>query len=487
MSGFATTVRATAHKLTFWHRLPRLTLLGRSLLLVVAELLINAVFWAVAGILFGKNDDTKSILGLALLAWTLGLRHALDADHISAIDNATRGLISMGQLPVTCGLFFSLGHSSIVIVVNVAIAISTDVYQHIDGVGSVGGIVGAAVSGSFLFIVGLANSIILYKILQRRREFKRRQREADATGEDMLADFDSDPKHTHMLMMRILGPVLTFVDRPWKMYPVGVLFGFGFDTASSIALLAVSAIGKKGANNETIPTGYIVILPLLFTAGMTFIDSLDSILMLYSYSGFPEHSWKLFQSRKFSPPSNKSTPIASVRSSSPLQGGSQRTPYDVDTDLGADPVKSSKSSAKLGNDEPDAVDTVSIVDSIAYERKMRAMRVKANMMSGLSIILTLMSILVAFSISLITIMGLIGDNCGPCQEAAEGEDGGGLAGRWWRGWARANDNSGYIGAGIVGAFIVVVASWFGGRKVIRKWRSRRTAVSAVDAPAERVE
>ncbi|KAI5889739.1 NicO-domain-containing protein [Schizophyllum commune H4-8] len=486
MSGFAITLRAMVHKLAFWHRLPRLTLLGRSLLLVVAELLVNAVFWAVAGILFGKND-TRSILGLALLAWTLGLRHALDADHISAIDNATRGLISMGQLPVTCGLFFSLGHSTIVIVVNVAIAISTDVYQHIDGVGSVGGIVGAAVSGSFLFIVGLANSIILYKILQRRREFKRRQREADATGEDTLADFDSDPKHTHMLMMRILGPVLTFVDRPWKMYPVGVLFGFGFDTASSIALLAVSAIGKEGANNETIPTGYIVILPLLFTAGMTFIDSLDSILMLYSYSGFPEHSWKLFETRSEKSSSNKSTPIASVRSCSPLQGSSQPTPYDNNADLGANPVKSSKSSVKLGNDEPDTVDTVSIVGAVAYERKMRAMRVKANMMSGLSIILTLMSILVAFSISLITIMGLIGDNCGPCQEAAEAEDGGGLAGRWWRGWARANDNSGYIGAGIVGAFIVVVASWFGGRKVVRKWRSRRAAASAADAPAERVE
>ncbi|KAL1753727.1 high-affinity nickel-transport protein-domain-containing protein [Schizophyllum commune] len=485
MPGFATTVRATAHKLAFWHQLPRLTLLGRSLLLVVAELLVNAVFWAVAGILFGKND-TRSILGLALLAWTLGLRHVCDAHANSAIDNATRGLISMGQLPVTCGLFFSLGHSTIVIVVNVAIAISTDVYQHIDGVGSVGGIVGAAVSGSFLFIVGLANSIILYKILQRRREFRRRQQEADATGEDTLADFDSDPKHTHMFMMRILGPVLTFVDRPWKMYPVGVLFGFGFDTASSIALLAVSAIGKKGANNETIPTGYIVILPLLFTAGMTFIDSLDSILMLYSYSGFPEHSWKLLESRN-EQQSAKSTPIASIRSSSPLQGGSQPAAYDADADFDIDPVKPSKSSAKLGNEQPDAVDTVSIVDSVAYERKMRAMRVKANMMSGLSIILTLMSILVAFSISLITIMGLIGDNCGPCQKAAEAEDGGGLAGRWWRGWARANDNSGYIGAGIVGAFVVVVASWFGGRKVVRKWRSRRAAVSAADAPAERVE
>ncbi|KAL1748614.1 high-affinity nickel-transport protein-domain-containing protein [Schizophyllum fasciatum] len=479
MVGLVTNLGASAHKLAFWRRLPRLTLLGRSLLLVACELLVNAVFWAVAGILFGKHD-TRSILGLALLAWTLGLRHALDADHISAIDNATRGLISMGQLPVTCGLFFSLGHSTIVIVVNVAIAISTDVYQHIDGVGSVGGIAthtaaGAAVSGSFLFIVGLANSIILYKILQRRREFKKRQAQAAITGEDALADFDSDPKHSQMFMMRILGPVLTFVDRPWKMYPVGVLFGFGFDTASSIALLAVSAIGKKGANNETIPTGYIVILPLLFTAGMTFIDSLDSILMLYSYSGFPEHSWKILESRTTAEADDRQTPPSLVRSnsSSPLQSGSQAAPYGTDAALGEDPLKSSKASAKLRSDDPDAIDTVSLVDAVAYERKMRAMRVKANMMSGLSIILTLMSILVAFSISLITIMGLIGDNCGPCQDAAEAEDGGGLAGRWWRGWARANDNSGYIGAGIVGAFIVVVASWFGGRRLIQRWRKRR--------------
>ncbi|TRM69742.1 high-affinity nickel-transport protein-domain-containing protein [Schizophyllum amplum] len=485
MPGLAT-IRAASSKLAFWHKIPRLTLLGRSLLLVVCELLANAVFWAVAGILFGKNKDTKSILGLALLAWTLGLRHALDADHISAIDNATRGLISMGQLPVTCGLFFSLGHSSIVIVVNVAIAISTDVYQHIDGVGSIGGIVGAAVSGSFLFIVGLANSIILYKVLQRRREYKRRQQQADVTGEEAFADFDSDPKHTHMFMMRILGPVLTFVDRPWKMYPVGVLFGFGFDTASSIALLAVSAIGKKGANNETIPTGYIVILPLLFTAGMTFIDSMDSILMLYSYAGFPEHSWKIFESRGKSQPTGPASHTRSTRSNSPLQGVSEPQPLTTEEMGFADAIKppdaKSPSSIKSRTDDPDRDDMFSVVDLAVYERRVRATRVKANMMSGLSIILTLMSILVAFSISLITIMGLIGEQCRPCTEAAEAEDGGGLAGSWWRGWARANDNSGYIGAGIVGSFILVVASWFGVRKIMRKWRLKHaaTATAAVD-------
>jgi len=148
---------------------PRLTLFGRSLLLMSSLVLVNVLCWTVAGILFGRNADTQPFLGLALLAWTLGLRHALDADHISAIDNATRGLINMGQLPVTCGLFFSLGHSTIVIAVNVAIAISTSIYEKLDGVGEVGGIIGAAVSGSFLFIVGLANSIILWRIIRQRQ------------------------------------------------------------------------------------------------------------------------------------------------------------------------------------------------------------------------------------------------------------------------------------------------------------------------------
>ncbi|KAH9997971.1 high-affinity nickel-transport protein-domain-containing protein, partial [Russula vinacea] len=151
----------------FRHR--RLTLFGRSVVLIGCELLVNAACWTVAGILFGGRKDTQQVLGLALLAWTIGLRHALDADHISAIDNATRGLISLGQLPVTCGLFFSLGHSTIVIAVNVAIAISTDVADKIDGVGQVGGVVGSSVSACFLFIVGLANSIILHRVLRKRR------------------------------------------------------------------------------------------------------------------------------------------------------------------------------------------------------------------------------------------------------------------------------------------------------------------------------
>jgi len=106
---------------------------------------------------------------------------------------------------------------------------------------------------------------------------------------------EDDGQYNNTIMMRILGPVVRFVDRPWKMYPVGVLFGFGFDTASSIALLAVSALAKKGTGTEGVPPADVVILPLLFTAGMTLLDSIDSILMLYSYTGFPERRFRIFE------------------------------------------------------------------------------------------------------------------------------------------------------------------------------------------------
>ncbi|KAI0366880.1 NicO-domain-containing protein [Pilatotrama ljubarskyi] len=442
---------------------PRLTLFGRSVLLVAAELLANAVCWIACAVLFGRRVETRPILSLALLAWTIGLRHALDADHISAIDNATRSLINMGQLPVTCGLFFSLGHSTIVIVVNVAIAISTDVYEHIDGVGAIGGIVGAAVSASFLFVVGLANSIILFRILRKRHR----------DDED-----DAKASHGNTLMMKIIGPVVTFVDRPWKMYPVGVLFGFGFDTASSIALLAVSAIAKRGPDGQQISAGDIVVLPLLFTVGMTLVDSIDSIVMLYSYAGFPERSFALFESRhstgtlpRTTTPLNDLNPTSSSATAgveelprnAPRVGMGDELTQDQD-----DPSKVSKAPYVVSVAEDAQADT-----KAGENARRRALRVKHNAMSNLSILLTIMSILVAFSISLITIMGLIGDNCTPCKTAASAEDGGGLAGRWWRGWASANDNSGYIGAAIVGSFITVVAGWYGARFLYRKWQARR--------------
>jgi len=229
--------------------------------------------------------------------------------------------------------------------------------------------------------------------------------------------------HGNTLLMKIIGPVITFVDRPWKMYPVGVLFGFGFDTASSIAILAISAIAKHGPDGRSIEPAHIVVLPLLFTAGMTLIDSLDSVLMLYSYTGFPERKFALFVKR------------GELRS---LISPGETPLVDHESDL--------------DEDRPEKIDT----------------RVKMNAMSGLSIILTLMSILVAFSISLITIMALIGEECAACREAAEDEENHSLAARWWRGWAQANEQSGYIGAALVGAFLAVVLGWYGVRWALRR-------------------
>ncbi|KAJ2919178.1 hypothetical protein MD484_g1195, partial [Candolleomyces efflorescens] len=209
--------------------------------------------------------------------------------------------------------------------------------------------------------------------------------------------------------MRILGPVVTFVNRPWKMYPVGVLFGFGFDTASSIALLGISAVAKRNSDDgSAIPASHIVILPLLFTAAMTLLDSVDSVIMLYSYTGFPQRSWKLIEFI------SKATAAESQTSELPA-GANEKVASDIEE---------VKSKAGVHAD---------VVEPEDDERMAAQRKAKMNVMSGLSIILTVMSILVAFSISLITIMGLIGENCAKCVAAAEAEDGGGLAGSWWRG------------------------------------------------------
>ncbi|KJA23125.1 hypothetical protein HYPSUDRAFT_66594 [Hypholoma sublateritium FD-334 SS-4] len=430
-------------------KLPHLTILGRSLLLMICELAVNATCWAVAGILFARNKDTRPTLGLALLAWTLGLRHALDADHISAIDNATRCLIKLEQFSVTCGLFFSLGHSTIVILVTVAIAISSDVYQHINGVGEVGGIIGAAVSGTFLFIIGLANSIILLKLLRRRREEKTRKKRRE-NGET-VEDVQYSPQDSHMLMMRILGPIINFVNRPWKMYPVGVLFGLGFDTASSIALLAVSALAKKNSDGHSIPSSHIIILPFLFTAGMTLIDSADSVLMLHSYAGAPLWPIQFFS---WQPLQSNSNDFGDDAETSGIDKVTKAC--DIEKNIPQPPSFALYDNKPKGPAEPDEKMNETIPrDS---ERKL-------SVMSGLNVLLTLLSILVAFSISLITIMGLIGEQCRSCVAAAEADDGhgGGLAGRWWRAWAKAGDQSGYIGIGIVGMFIFTVSIWYGGK------------------------
>jgi len=289
---------------------------------------------------------------------------------------------------------------------------------------------------------------------------------------------EDDGQYNNTIMMKILGPVVRFVDRPWKMYPVGVLFGLGFDTASSIALLAASALAKKGADAKRIPPGDIVILPLLFTAGMTLLDSIDSILMLYSYTGFAEHRFRLFEPVLENDARDHKNSVyreAATTSVTPAQLPRPEGSHENETEpcpLSASPSEplKQKESSQGNPVEVQLEDADAKIRNIRREAQ-RELLVKRNMMSGLSILLTLMSIVVAFSISLITVMGLIGDKCATCRAAAKNDKS--LTGGWWRFWAEANDNSGYIGAGIVGSFVLVVGGRYGGRWVFSKWKRAR--------------
>jgi len=271
------------------------------------------------------------------------------------------------------------------------------------------------------------------------------------------------------------------------MYLVGVLFGFGFDTASSIALIAVTALAKRGANNDGFAQADIVILPFLFTSAMTMVDSADSILMLYSYSGFPERGFALFERPVVHSDPEHGVNIAVNNDVSEPRDGQTRVSTPQLTDR-LPPSSFQDGPASLpGSDmkpKPHQEQEPQETKGVKSDPEMDTTRnklVEESTMSGLGIILTLISILVAFSISIITIMGLVGDKCGPCTAAAEAEDGhgGGLAGRWWRGWAKANDETGIIGAAIVGGFVAVVILWYSGRWILKRWTNPQK--SATDA------
>lgn len=547
-----------------------------------------------------------------------------------------------------------------------------DIYDKLEGVGAVGGIVGTAVSASFLFLVAVINSWFLYDALRHRRARKARE----AMGLPPMED-EAKAIHGGGCLVRIVGPILKAVDRPWKLYPVGILFGFvstlcwverrggsegrerdlrlrlragpvepecrlcllrtrqgriaygrlrggherqssyrrrpglfiaaqpftlspksgsalsscgatshltlsshqilcplgvgieeyadkqGFDTASSIALLALSAIASRDHNGNAISHGKIVVLPFLFTAGMSLVDSLDSILMLYAYAQ-PELKvsgrWRLLEKRPLLAEDGEvveeEREVAEEDFVGEVQGGRgheevrregervetaegvvivgpERERMDSYDFEGAEPVLPVVGPSTLANVDGDAKDSKDVKPSdpvkhspspgvtsnpfetpaqspldspmslpldpsdpdtklppnhdstttakLTAERAERAelepnahvMSTKTATMSSLSISLTLLSIAVALSISLIEIMGLIGEQCTPCREAAEAEDGGGLAGSWWRAWARANDASGYVGAAIVGCFVAILVVYHGVRWGIRRHKRRQ--------------
>ena len=230
--------------------------------------LFNLVAW---GLALGVSASYPILLPTAFLAYTFGLRHAVDADHIAAIDNSTRKLMQDGQRPVGVGLFFSLGHSTVVVALTVLVAISAGIISDIPAAQQVGGLIGTAVSGTFLLVIGFINLVVLLDIYRMFQQVSR----GGTYNEESLEDF----LNNRGLLARLLRPALRLIRRSWHMYPLGVLFGLGFDTASEVALLGLAATSGAGH----IPIVFILILPALFAAGMSTIDATDGILMLGAY------------------------------------------------------------------------------------------------------------------------------------------------------------------------------------------------------------
>jgi high-affinity nickel-transport protein len=214
-------------------------------------------------------------LGTGALAYTLGMRHAFDADHIAAIDNTTRKLVGEGKRPLSVGFFFSLGHSSVVFILAVLLnfgirGLDKQVSNDNSGLHTITGVVGTCVSGFFLLLIAVFNLIVLAGIIRVFREM-RSGRYNDEELEEQL--------NKRGLMNRFLGPLARKVDTPWKIYPIGFLFGLGFDTATEIALLVLAGTAVAGG----LPFYAILSLPILFAAGMSLFDTADGCFMNFAY------------------------------------------------------------------------------------------------------------------------------------------------------------------------------------------------------------
>jgi nickel/cobalt transporter (NiCoT) family protein len=245
-------------------------------------LVVNAAVWIVALAVFAPPRGL--LLGTAILAYTFGLRHAVDADHICAIDNVTRKLMQEGKKPISVGFFFSLGHSTVVIALTLVIVLAAGaVNRDLPTLENAGGIIGTSVSAAFLFLIAAVNAFVLTDVV--RVLIRRRQGETIAEGS---LDESLDRRG---FLGRWFNPLLRLVSRSAHMYPIGLLFGLGFDTATEVGLLGIAAIeAGKG-----LPIWTILIFPALFTAGMSLVDTTDGILMLGAYGwAFVDAERKLY-------------------------------------------------------------------------------------------------------------------------------------------------------------------------------------------------
>ena len=255
----------------------------RSVLAVyVTLILFNLVAWAWALLVFRTHP---LLLGTALLAYGFGLRHAFDADHIAAIDNVTRKLMQDGKRPATVGFYFALGHSTVVILVAAVIAFTASAVSSHFGAAAqgVGGIISTSVSAAFLLAIALMNLLIFRSVWQTFRRVR-------AGGVYDEEDFDL-LLNKRGFAARLFRPLFRLIRHAWHMYPLGFLFGLGFDTATEVALLGISATEAAKGTSWSV----IMVFPALFAAGMSLMDTTDGVLMLGAYDwAFVKPIRKLF-------------------------------------------------------------------------------------------------------------------------------------------------------------------------------------------------
>jgi high-affinity nickel-transport protein len=245
--------------------------------LIVVVLAVNLLAW---GVLLGlvvphhlKLGTKVFGVGLGVTAYTLGMRHAFDADHIAAIDNTTRKLLADGKRPVSAGFWFALGHSTIVLLLAAVVAAGAQVVSSVSGDSGahhVLGVLSTGLSGLFLYLIGILNLISLAGIARLYRDAKAGQHNGEALEEAL---------NRRGVANRLLRPLLRSVRHPAQMYPIGLLFGLGFDTVTEVGLLVVAG----GAAASALPWWAILTLPVLFAAGMSLLDSIDGSFMNFAY------------------------------------------------------------------------------------------------------------------------------------------------------------------------------------------------------------
>jgi nickel/cobalt transporter (NiCoT) family protein len=241
---------------------------GRIVAVFAFLIVANLAAWIWALIAFVHQPV---LIGTAVLAYSLGLRHAIDADHIAAIDNVTRKLMQEGKRPVTVGFFFALGHSTVVVVASLAVALTANALSdELVSYRQIGGIVGTSASALFLFIIAIANLMVLRGVYRAFRVAER----GDCVTEEQIDAL----LHQRGWLARMFRPLFRFVSQSWQLYPIGLLFALGFETASEISLFGLSAQASNAVSSWS-----LLIFPALFAAGMTLVDTTDGVLMLGAY------------------------------------------------------------------------------------------------------------------------------------------------------------------------------------------------------------